>query len=301
MAKIGWFYTVSVGGTVDSIVFNVGDRLIATTNNASTTIYASNWTQLDATDAVTSVNSKTGNVVLNADDISDAATTNKYVTSAEKTKLSNLSGTNSGDQTITNSSDATSHTVTLSGSGGSVQLVEGSGVTLTTTGTGSAGIVTIAASAGGGGTVTSVTSANSDATVATTTTTPVITIVSAPKLTTARTIGTITGDATSAGSTFDGSGNNTNALTVTKLNGTSLAGLATGVLKNTTATGVPFISKVALTEPATAATLTIADNQTLTVNGSATITNGTHSGTNTGDQTNISGNAATVTTNANLT
>lgn len=55
------------------------------------------------------------------------------------------SGTNTGDQTITNSSDATSHTVTLSASGGSVQLVEGSGITLTTTGTGSAGIVTIAA------------------------------------------------------------------------------------------------------------------------------------------------------------
>lgn len=101
---------------------------------------------------------------------------------------------------------------------------------------------------------------------------------------------THTGDATGSG-----------ALTVVALNGTSLAGLATGVLKNTTTTGVPFISKVALTEPATAATLTIANNQTLTVNGSATITNGTHSGTNTGDQTNITGNAATVTTNANLT
>jgi len=59
------------------------------------------------------------------------------------------SGTNTGDQTITNSSDATSHTVTLSATGGSVQLVEGSGITLTTTGTGSAGIVTIAASGGG--------------------------------------------------------------------------------------------------------------------------------------------------------
>lgn len=97
-------------------------------------------------------------------------------------------------------------------------------------------------SGGGSGTVTSVTSANGDATVATTTTTPVITIVSAPKLTTARTIGTVTGDATSAGSSFDGSANNTNALTVTKINGTSLAGLATGVLKNTTGTGVPSIA-----------------------------------------------------------
>ena len=67
-------------------------------------------------------------------------------------------GTNTGDQTLANTSDATSHTVTLSASGGSLQLVEGSNITLTTTGTGSAGVVTIASTGGGGGsgTVTSV-------------------------------------------------------------------------------------------------------------------------------------------------
>ena len=71
---------------------------------------------------------------------------------------------------------------------------------------------------------------------------------------------THTGDATGA-----------TALTVVALNGTNLAGLGTGVLKNTTGTGVPFISKVALTEPATLATLTIANNKTLTVNNSITL------------------------------
>ena len=50
-------------------------------------------------------------------------------------------------QTISNTSNATSHTVTLSNTGGSVQLVEGSNITLTTTGTASDGIVTIAAAA----------------------------------------------------------------------------------------------------------------------------------------------------------
>jgi hypothetical protein len=70
-------------------------------------------------------------------------------------------GTNTGDQTLTNTSSATSHTVTLSGSGGSLQLVEGSNITLATSGTGSAGVVTISAHGGGGGgggsgTVTSV-------------------------------------------------------------------------------------------------------------------------------------------------
>lgn len=63
-AQTGWFYTVSVGGTVDGTEFAAGDCLIATTDNASTTTYAGNWTKLDATDAVTSVDSQTGNIDL---------------------------------------------------------------------------------------------------------------------------------------------------------------------------------------------------------------------------------------------
>lgn len=65
------------------------------------------------------------------------------------------SGTNTGDQTITNSNDGTSHTVTLSASGGSVQLIEGTNITLTTGGTGANGTVTIASTAGGGDALTS--------------------------------------------------------------------------------------------------------------------------------------------------
>lgn len=68
----------------------------------------------------------------------------------------------------------------------------------------------------------------------------------------------LTGDVTSSG----------NATTVVKINGTSMAGLATGILKNTTTTGVPSIAIAA-------------DFPTLNQN--------------------TSGNAATVTTNANLT
>lgn len=99
--------------------------------------------------------------------------------------------------------------------------------------------------------------------------------------------------------TFTNSSTTTTLVNVTNYttNATTTS-FVTPVLGVATATSV---NKVALTAPATSATLTIADGQTLTVNGSATITNGTHSGTNTGDQTNISGNAETVTTNANLT
>jgi hypothetical protein len=56
-------------------------------------------------------------------------------------------------QTVTNSNDATSHTLTLSNSGGSIQFVEGSNITLTSSGStsaGGAGIVTIASTSSGG-------------------------------------------------------------------------------------------------------------------------------------------------------
>lgn len=48
---------------------------------------------------VDSVNSQTGTVVLDADDIDDTSTSHKFVTATDITKLSNLSGTNTGDQT----------------------------------------------------------------------------------------------------------------------------------------------------------------------------------------------------------
>ncbi len=74
-------------------------------------------------------------------------------------------------------------------------LTAGSGISVTNAG----GSITIAnTSPSSGGTVTSVNSANSNITVENTTTTPVITIVSAPKLTTPRTI---------AGVSFDGTAN----------------------------------------------------------------------------------------------
>lgn len=69
-----------------------------------------------------------------------ASGTNMTITAAE------VDGSITNElQTIANTSNATSHTATLSNSGGSIQLVEGTNVTLTTTGTSGDGIVTIAA------------------------------------------------------------------------------------------------------------------------------------------------------------
>ena len=48
--------------------------------------------------AVDSVNTQTGAVVLDADDIDDTSTAHKFVTAADLTTLSNTSGTNTGDE-----------------------------------------------------------------------------------------------------------------------------------------------------------------------------------------------------------
>jgi len=74
VAQAGWSYIVSVGGTVDGIAFTANDRIVAITNNASTTTYAANWFKLDYTDQVLSVAGKTGNVVLETGDITSVAT-----------------------------------------------------------------------------------------------------------------------------------------------------------------------------------------------------------------------------------
>lgn len=71
-AQTGWFYYVNVAGTVDGVSFAIGDNIVATTDDASTSTYASNWSKHDQTDAVQAVAGKTGSVVLVAADITDA-------------------------------------------------------------------------------------------------------------------------------------------------------------------------------------------------------------------------------------
>ena len=63
----------------------------------------------------------------------------------------------------------------------------------------------------------------------------------ATSLQTGRTI-SMTGDVTYTSPSFDGTANVTNTSTVIAINNTSLAGLATGILKNTNGTGVPSIA-----------------------------------------------------------
>lgn len=62
-AQAGASYIVSVAGTVNSVTFNVGDRIIAILDNASTTVFAANWFKADYTDQVLSVFGRVGAVV----------------------------------------------------------------------------------------------------------------------------------------------------------------------------------------------------------------------------------------------
>ena len=103
--------------------------------------------------------------------------------------------------------------------------------------------------AGGSGTVTSVTSADANATVATSTTTPVITIVSAPKLQTARTIAGVSFDGTAnislnTNAITNGAGYTTNTGTVTSLSVASANGFAGTVATATTTPAITLSTSI---------------------------------------------------------
>jgi hypothetical protein len=70
---------------------------IATFTRDDSTTFTIDLSNLTAVD---SVNTQTGAVVLDADDIDDASTAHKFVTASDLTNLGNLSGTNTGDQDL---------------------------------------------------------------------------------------------------------------------------------------------------------------------------------------------------------
>lgn len=82
-AQAGWSYLVTTNGTIDSVEFASGDRLICVLDNASTTTYAGNWYKADYTDRVNTVAGRTGNVVITSSDLSDFnSAVNALITSA---------------------------------------------------------------------------------------------------------------------------------------------------------------------------------------------------------------------------
>lgn len=112
-------------GTVTSIAISGSDGLEVDSGSPVTTSgtialglnKASVLTFLNVADgaevnAVDSVNSQTGAVVLDADDISDSGTTNKWATAAEKSKLGNITITQAVDLDTLESDTATNNAKT---------------------------------------------------------------------------------------------------------------------------------------------------------------------------------------------
>lgn len=104
VAQTGWFYYVTVAGTVGGVEFVIGDNIVATVDNASTTVYASNWSKHDQTDAVQSVVGLTGSIskssLLTALNVEDGA------------EVNNISDTNATD--LTDGEETTLHAHAIS-------------------------------------------------------------------------------------------------------------------------------------------------------------------------------------------
>ncbi len=74
-----------------------GDKLVGERTDGTTVLIT--YQESGGGGAVDSVNGQTGVVVLDPDDLNDAATTNKFTTASDIAKLAAISGTNTGDQT----------------------------------------------------------------------------------------------------------------------------------------------------------------------------------------------------------
>jgi len=85
----GDYYVISVPGTIATIAYLAGDWIIYN---------GSAWERVDNSDKVSSVNGQQGAVVLTTANVADS-NDKRYMLEAERTKLGNQSGTNSGDET----------------------------------------------------------------------------------------------------------------------------------------------------------------------------------------------------------
>ena len=100
-AQTGWFYYVSGAGTVNGVTFAIGDNIVATTDNASTSTYAGNWSKHDQTDAVQAVVGLTGSIakgsLLSALNVEDGADVTDATNVAAAGALMTSGGTMTGD------------------------------------------------------------------------------------------------------------------------------------------------------------------------------------------------------------
>jgi len=145
------FVTQTSGPTRKTIAYTTDITDASATNEGSLTVNAGSG----STSVISSNTSGSTDVTITAGTGIGISESGNNITLTNTGIVTEVDGSTTNElQTVANTSDGTSHTVTLSNSGGSVQLVEGSGITLTTTGTSGAGVVTIASTAGGSGDIT---------------------------------------------------------------------------------------------------------------------------------------------------
>ena len=132
-AQTGWFYYVSVAGTVNSIAFAVGDNIVATVDNASASTYANNWSKHDQTDAVQAVVGLTGSVakssLLSALNVEDGAdvTDATNVTAAGAlmdSELTSIASVKALNQGVATTDSPTFDGLTVEGASSGVGLIK---------------------------------------------------------------------------------------------------------------------------------------------------------------------------------
>jgi hypothetical protein len=138
LSNSGGSFTIAGAGINTASTSGSTITITGTENDGSTTNELQ--TLSTATNTVTLSNSG-GSFTIAGAGINTVSTSGSTIT---VTGTENDGSTTNELQTIANTSDATSHTVTLSNSGGSVQLIQGAGIDLTTGGNSGAGTVTIA-------------------------------------------------------------------------------------------------------------------------------------------------------------
>lgn len=133
-AQTGYFYRVSVAGTVNGVAFDVGDDIYAITNNASTSTYAGNWLLIEGVLSSAEIIAALSNGALAYAKIQNVSATDKVLgrQSAGAGVIEEISCTSSGRSMIAAASAAAqtallSAVVGDSGSGGTKGLVPAPG------------------------------------------------------------------------------------------------------------------------------------------------------------------------------
>lgn len=123
-AQAGESWIVSVSGTIDGVELTENDRVVAITDNASTSTYASNWHHMDYTDKVNSVVGLTGTIskagLLSALNVEDGAdvTDATNVTAAGAlmdSECTNLAALKALDQGVATTDGPTFGSATITG------------------------------------------------------------------------------------------------------------------------------------------------------------------------------------------